>query len=89
MGKYTSYTYTVSTIFTSNSNQQFKVTPKNGVGWGIASSTVSCTADREPQAMNTPTVVSINPLEIKIQWNDLTEPDNGRDLVTFYLVQWD
>ena len=40
--------------------------------------------------MNTPTLVSVNPDSIQIQWTPITlDADTGRDSINFYHVQWD
>jgi len=50
------FTHVRSVIFVSNSNQQYRVTPKNYVGLGSVYTSITVVADREPQTMNTPTI---------------------------------
>lgn len=69
------FTHVRSTIFPSNSNQQYRAIPKNGIGFGsVYSATVTAQADQEPQAVNNPTITSVDPTIIKIEWVDITTP---------------
>jgi hypothetical protein len=93
MGKYLSYTHLLTpsgSIYPSGSSQQYRVTPKNYVGMGVVSSTVTATADTEPTIMTTVSVSSITPTAITLTWTNVTsDAACGRDAVTFYSVEWD
>lgn len=64
--------------------------PKNGVGFGTAySNELSVIADGVPIGMYTPTLFSVDPKSIKIQWNELTDQIlNGGDNPIYYKVEW-
>jgi len=89
-GRYFNFIHIKADVFESNAAYQYRVIPKNLVGWGTTYSYVTITADRVPPTMNTPTTVSINPKVIAIKWNHLLlDAENGRDLIVFYLLEWD
>lgn len=93
MGKYTQYSHvmTNSIPFATNSTQQYRVLPKNRVDWGtVYSNVLSVLADEVPTRMNTPTIVSIDPKKISLQWAEITsDADIGRDTIIFYSIEWD
>lgn len=90
-GKFLQWTHNISpSIFPSNSNQQYRVTPKNQVGWGTTSSTITVQADTEPQSVTSLSATQVDPYLITITWTNLTtNTETGRDPITFYSVEWD
>jgi len=53
---YLTYTYTVTSNFMASTYYQFRVRPKNGVGYNVAGSTVLLVlSDGVPNSMYTPT----------------------------------
>lgn len=77
-----------SGVFPSNSDQIFRVTAKNGVGYGASSANATVAADSVPTSMTPPELVEAHPYNITVKWTELGEPDNGRDVPTFYLLSW-
>ncbi len=67
-----SYSHTRLEIFPSNSNQPYRVRPKNLVGWSSVYGYLNVTADTEPISMSTIEIVSVDPNVIVISWPDLT-----------------
>ena len=50
------YTHNPSAMFPSGSTQNYRLTAKNGVGYGVASTSTSMTADAVPTACNAPVI---------------------------------
>jgi hypothetical protein len=69
------YTHTYSTPpFPAGSTQQYRVRPKNGVGYGIAySNTLSVLCDDYPSGKPTVTILTVKPRNITVGWNELTD----------------
>jgi len=45
-----------------------------------------------PLKMNTPVIDTVNdilPNSIKITWTSLPDASNGRDVITYYKLEWD
>lgn len=90
-GKLLSYIHTRPDVFPSGSIQKYRVKAKNRVGFGtIYSAELLVTADEVPIRMNSPTINSVNPKDITIEWTGISaEVDTGRDSVIFYHVKWE
>ena len=50
------YTHTPSAMFPTGSTQNYRLTAKNGVGYGVVSASTSMTADEVPTACNAPAI---------------------------------
>jgi hypothetical protein len=86
----TSFTHTYATPpFPGGSTQQYRVRPKNNVGYGTTySNTLSVLCDNIPSTSPTPEVSIVRPRNITVKWSALTDTTlNGRDEPTFYLLE--
>jgi hypothetical protein len=85
----TSFTHTSGSTFTSGATLNYRITPKNNVGYGNPSTATSVLCDQEPTFMNAPTNTSVKYNEITITWNVITdETDRGRDTIIYYSLEW-
>ena len=50
------HTHNPSAMFPSGSTQKYRLTAKNGVGYGVVSASSSMTADEVPIACNAPVI---------------------------------
>jgi hypothetical protein len=93
MGLFTSYTHIRSEnegTFGPGENQQYRVTPKNYVGFGTVKGYVTAIADSYPTTMSEVTVTSITPTSVTLTWTNVSaDADCGYDPVTFYSIEWD
>ncbi len=73
-------------MFPANSNQKYRVLPKNQIGWGsVYSPVLTVLCDTFPSAMAIPASVSIKPKEIIVSWTPLvSDAETGRDPISFY-----
>lgn len=87
---YLTYTHTSATNFMASTNYQFRIRPKNGVGYSSSTSTtLSVLSDGVPNDMYTPTVGLVSPLSIVVNWVELLDTSkNGRDTPTYYKLEW-
>lgn len=87
---YLTYTHTSETVFVASTYYQFRIRPKNGVGYSLSTSSIlSVLADGYPNYMHTPTVGAITPKSIVIYWDDLLDlTKNGDDYPTYYRLEW-
>lgn len=78
------------THFHSNSDFQYRICAKNGVGEGACSASITVTTDSIPMQMDPPINVTITYNMIEVKWAVVTADDkSGRSPVTKYRVQWD
>lgn len=55
----------------------------------VYSNVLPVTCDTVPISMTAPTLVEVNPSDITIKWDALTDSTaNGGDVPDFYLVEW-
>ena len=87
---YLTYTHTSATVFVASTYYQFRIRPKNGVGYSLSTSSVlSVLSDGYPNFMYTPTVGTIAAKRIVISWVDLLDQTkNGGDDPIYYRVEW-
>lgn len=78
-------------LFPPDTNQKYRVLPKNLVGWGTAYSPyLSVLTDTTPSTMNAPILVDVMPTQIKLAWTPLlTDAETGRDPIIYYRLEWD
>ncbi len=67
-----SYIHTRASIFTSGSQQKYRVKPKNRIGWGTVFAETSILADEKPISMSTPTQGAVHPNSIQINWASIS-----------------
>lgn len=85
----TSCTHNNAAVVFTQTNIYYRVKPKNNVGFGTTYGTVTATTDRVPSGMGALTTVEVNPQNIAISWNALTDTSlNGGDVPIFYSVEW-
>jgi len=87
---YLTYTHTSTTNFPASTTFQFRIRPKNGVGYSLStSSTLSVLSDGVPNNMDPLTAGTVTPTTMSFSWSDLTDQTkNGRDNPIFYQVEW-
>jgi hypothetical protein len=85
------FTHIVTTMFPANSEQIYRVLPKNQIGWGqVYSPNLTVICDTFPSAMKIPAAVSIKPKEIIVTWTALvSDAETGRDPINYYQLDWD
>ena len=87
---YLTYTHTSTSVFVANTYYQFRVRPKNGVGYSLSTSSVlSVLSDGYPNYMHPPTEGPISPKSIVINWDDLLDQTkNGGDDPIYFRLEW-
>lgn len=84
----TSYSFLRSSFtYTANTNYYFRVYGVNAAGFGASASMTAVLTPTVPIKMATPTVSTINPLNIVINWVQLTTlADIGYESITNYYI---
>lgn len=89
--KFTEFLHTVATgifpndVFPSGSYQCYRVRMHlNGIPFSTPTGILRFQADKIPYGMHAPTVVTVNPYNVSLQWKELIEVENGGDLPIFY-----
>lgn len=90
LGATYSYThFSGENYFTPGGTSEYRVTPKNLVGWGYVPSQISILLDTYPSSMELPTLVSVNPKKIIVNWVELLDDTvTGRDPIIYYKLEW-
>ena len=86
-----SYIHYPTNMFPTGSTQTYRLTAKNGVGYGVVSTPTPMTADEVPIACNDPIIADadIYPQKVTVTWTAINDVENGRDPIIFYRLDWD
>jgi hypothetical protein len=83
------YTHTMASIFPSGQTNHYRISAKNGVGYGAPCTPVAVLCDEVPTYMNAPTNSSVTYNSIKMDWVAITDStQRGRDSIVYYSLEW-
>jgi hypothetical protein len=83
------YTHNMASIFPTGQTNFYRVSAKNGAGYGSPCTPVAVLCDEVPIYMYAPTNSSVAYNQIKMDWTIFTDSTYiGRDPVIYYKLEW-